>query len=241
MHIDEAKKLLNVPDEFSPQALKSAFRRASFLKHPDAGGTQEDFVALMQAFEVLKSYASAFGASAKEMRTLTTVDGTPLDKLGKGYPLTVSARTCDKCQGHGYRKFHDTVQAQVACQHCGGQGLVRYPCKKCSGTGDYKHPKTGKIVGKCYSCNGSGWFYPEDKRPTKHPFGTWGVFARVRYIPGSRKRGQTCRYCNGDGAVWKELKKDGVLYAVCETCQGVGEVKMANPVIPRGFLTRGAK
>lgn len=238
MHIDEAKKLLDVPDKFSPQALKSAFRRASFLKHPDAGGSQDGFVALMQAFEALKPYASTTGASAEELRTLTTVEGTPLNDLGKGYPLTVSARTCEKCQGHGYRTFHDTAQAQVTCQHCSGQGLVRYPCKKCSGTGGYKHPKTGKVIGKCYRCNGSGWFYPENKRPAAHPF-MWGSFTRLKYIPGSRKRGQTCRYCDGDGFVWRELKKDGVLYTICETCKGVGEVKMANPVIPRGFLVGG--
>jgi DnaJ-class molecular chaperone len=239
MEIAEAKKLLDVPDEFSPHALKSAFRRASFLKHPDAGGSQEEFIALMQAFDVLKPCATTAGASPEEMQTLTTVDGTPLADLGKGYPLTVSARTCEKCSGLGYKEFHETDRKLGTCKKCGGSGMVRYPCKKCGGSGDYKHPRTGRVTGKCYRCDGSGWFYPEHKRPPRGSL--FGFFDRIKYIPGTRKRGQTCRACDGTGQVWQDVDVGATLYAICETCKGKGEVKMANPVIPRGYLAGGGK
>jgi len=43
-----------------------------------------------------------------------------------------------------------------------------------------------------------------------------------------------CDKCQGIGTY---MKKDGGEYAVvCDECKGVGEIKMFNPVLPRGLL-----
>jgi len=231
----EARNLLEIGDAFTPQDLKTAFRKASMTKHPDIGGSQEDFIALMGAFDLLKPLASATGAATGELKKITTVDGRPLSELGKGYPITISARTCDSCNGLGYREFHEQRSVMATCKRCGGCGMVRYPCKRCGGDGKYKHPRSGKVVGECHRCKGSGWFYPEDKRRHR---GTFGVFERVVYIPGTDRPARKCGACNGLGRSWQEIDQGGALYAECMKCHGVGEIKMGNPVIPRGYFRR---
>jgi len=233
VELAEARKILDIEDEFSPRQLKSAFRRSSSIKHPDVGGSQEDFIALMQAFELLKPLA---GATGDDVAELVTVEGTPLADLGKGYPITTSAKTCEGCGGRGYKSFRETKREWGDCPHCGGSGLVRYPCKHCEGTGQYKHPKTKKVVGECRRCKGSGWFYPYNRRPTTR----FSFFApRRRYVPGTDKEGIPCRPCNGSGRGLQEREGEKPYYTVCTRCEGVGEVKMKNPVLPRGFLAGG--
>lgn len=235
MDSSEARQVLNIEGDFSAIELKKAFRTCSFICHPDAGGSVDEFQRLQDAHKVLQPQAS----EREGIQGLSTVEGRAFSDLGHGYPLTESARPCDDCDGHGYRKMHEpTGHEEAECGDCGGTGLMRYACNRCRGTGDYKHPGTGKVVGECYGCKGTGWFYPERKRDAHKGFGFdsfWGAF-NVKYIPGTRKIGQNCKKCLGTGIVDTPIG-ERTFYIVCPACDGVGEIKMWNAVLPRGLFT----
>lgn len=231
----EAQKLLGLGlnGGFTAVELKKAFRARSFICHPDAGGSSEEFHKLQEAYRTLEPWAKA----EEGIKEQATVDGTALSELGQGYPLTESARPCEDCDGHGYREMHEpSGHIEAECDVCGGTGLVRHPCNRCGGTGQYKNPKTGKVAGECYNCKGSGWFYPyRKKRLGRRTFETfWSAF-HVKYIPGTTKIGQNCKECLGTGT--REVPTgERTFYVRCSTCGGVGEVKMWNPVLPRGLF-----
>jgi len=232
MKTAQAMEILGIdPDvRFSAIELKTSFRRMSLIKHPDAGGSVDEFNELQEAYEVLK------GAVVEEgkMSETRVVDGTLLSELGRGYPLSVSARLCEDCEGRGYREFESVQRTEWRpCSECEGSGLLSYPCNRCGGTGRYKHPRTGKDVGECFGCKGSGKFYPKSKSYRD------GWFLRVpRYIPRTKAIGVPCKVCGGKGESPVAVKTEKLL-ARCVGCSGIGEIKIWNPVIPRGFLAKG--
>lgn len=235
MDVQVAREVLQVDGEFTYQELLKQYRIQARVKHPDVGGSESDFVELQEAYSVLEGEAVSGEGYCGDVRE--TIEGYPLSDLGKGYPLSESARTCDVCDGKGYQKFTESRGYKtVDCVECRGEGIVNYPCKRCGGTGRYKHPKTGRDVGECHGCKGTGVFYPENKRMRKTP--SWGGFFSpgVKYIPGTRKMGVTCQRCSGYGRVRVPSGEVKNILRRCDECRGVGEIKMWNPVIPRGFL-----
>jgi len=237
MNLDEATELLGLAGEFSYTDLKRRFRELSLTMHPDVGGDQAQFIRLMDAFKVLEGHASA---DENGSQALSTVDGTPLSELGKGYPLTVSAKSCGSCEGRGWQSFSNHT-VEVKCPECDGDGKFWVDCKKCSGSGRYMHPRTGKDIGECYACAGTGRFYPpykQQRRPYPYSF-FWGNDAKyINLRNGTRIRVNRCRECSGEGTV--RVKDDSQkLYRKCDACRGIGEVKMWNPVIPRGLFANG--
>ncbi len=97
------------------------------------------------------------------------------------------------------------------------------------------------MVGHCNACKGGKWFYPYDKRWHQRDL-SWSVF-KTKYVPGTTRRGIACKSCDGDGKVSRKVQLDGAkfLHRKCDACEGVGEVKIYNPVLPRGFLSTGTK
>lgn len=225
--------------EFSARELLKRYRELSLLKHPDHGGDDNEFVLLTDAFTFLKRL-SCEDVDDEKART---VSGEKISDLGKGYPITESAKTCDVCDGNGYRKYssHSVGTGKYEeCKLCGGDGLEFYKCNRCGGTGKYINPNSGKEVGDCYKCKGTGKFYPFKKK-SPIGFASWphGPMFDV-YVPGTNRRGVPCKMCAGSGET--EIRSDGrPCYMICVICEGVGEVKMWNPVIPRGFLSGGMK
>lgn len=214
------------------------YRKLSFKFHPDHGGDADDFKKLTDAFKLLAKVFKDIGVAGSD--DIVTICGRQLSDLGKGYPITESACTCDECDGMGYRKYSGLKEGTGeyrSCEECGGDGVMSHPCKKCGGTGRYIHPRSGKDIGECYRCKGSGKFYPFSKKrfDEKHYFHVF-MFNEDPYIPGTRNRGIRCPACSGAKEV--EIKTDGKpFFRVCEKCDGIGEVKMWNPVIPRGYIT----
>ena len=247
MQSDRARELLGVGDKFTARELKAAFRRSSFLCHPDTGGSEEQFHKLQMAYEALQ--VSCVLDSTVPAPSDTLVDGTPLSELGGGFPLTESACQCEKCEGLGYKRYEDHKDmVEEDCPECGGTGSRRYPCKRCGGDGKYKHPKTGKAIGECRGCNSTGWFYPwnKDQSPPRGVtfaemfFNSFTGFGRdwKQYIPGTDKFGIPCKKCKGHKKV-EVPRKSNHIFVRCTTCDGIGEVKMWNPVLPRGYLASG--
>jgi DnaJ-class molecular chaperone len=241
MDKDQAKKLFGnlLAENFSRAELKKAYRVLVMDKHPDHGGTDEEFGALTSAFKLLE------GQAENQKKVLYTIDGQKLSDLGRGYPITENARTCERCEGLGFKRYSGMSTGTgkfEQCTLCGGDGLKFYPCERCKGTGRYIHPKSKKDIGECYKCKGTGKFYPFNKRRGSQWRDSFGFGFRMPstapYIPGTQRRGIPCEKCFGDGTT--EIKTDGKpYYLVCEECHGIGEVKMFNPVIPRGLFKVG--
>ncbi len=226
----EAMKIIGVKSsKFTTVELKKAFRAQSFLCHPDQGGTDNSFRELREAYEYLKSSASAPRATSAPKTE--TVEGRPLSELGKGYPITESARTCNVCSGAGYKTYHDKKHIRGTCLDCKGTGVFSYPCRTCRGEGHYKNPKTGKPAGTCKTCGGTGRFYP------KHNTKTGSRWYKEMKMPnGTVIQANQCRKCDGRGEGIFDTDGDQDYYTYCRECSGIGEIKMWNPVIPRGLL-----
>lgn len=145
---------------FEKASVLKRYRRLSFEFHPDHGGDPEKFKELTKAYGVLQGrFGDILDHGGGESVEMKTVCGRPLSELGKGFSITESARTCDSCDGNGYREYsgHQEGTGEYGkCVACDGTGLVFHPCRKCGGTGRYIHPKSQKDIGECYSCKGTG-------------------------------------------------------------------------------------
>lgn len=212
-------------DGYTILQLKKAFRLQATIKHPDHGGAEEEFILLKEAYNVLKKYAVATND-----RKLKTASGIPLSELGHGLSTSVNTKDCHRCKGKGYNEYNKRKGPLISCPDCDGSGAYFLKCKGCQGTGDYKHPKLGLI--DCNLCGGFGRYYP----PYKMPRGglTGGSFKSFIFVNtrDGRTMVNSCSKCRGDGGISGEVK----VYDKCSTCDGKGEIRIYNPVIPKGLL-----
>lgn len=195
----QACAILRISLPIDEAGLKSAFRRRSHETHPDRGGTSDAFIAVNKAYELLKSLVGSSLIFVHET-TGTTVTGETLSELGKGFPITESAKPCESCRGAGYITL--TVSGGD-CKACMGQGTYTRITRHCDCISQWP-------IRRCYRCNGTG-----------------------SYIWLQLKRPFRCVPCDGTGFSSKVARHR---HALCRTCQGIGEVRMWNPVIPRGRL-----
>lgn len=215
--------VLGITEPFTRRQLRKAFRAKSLTVHPDAGGTEEEFLELQDAYNVLLKFAQKLEGLPDK-----TEDHYSMDELGKGFPLSEAAKGCADCSGHGYKRF--TRQSgdlvQETCPACGGLGVFSYPCKRCGGIGKFKDPRTGKALGNCDGCRGTGRFVPVPKD------GTW-YFNTLK----DGRKGYFCKECGGGGYVMVSAdEEERYYYLRCDTCKGIGEIKIFNPVLPRGLF-----
>lgn len=224
----EARSIFGLESNFSLSGLKKLFRDRAKLAHPDVGGTEKEFQDLSAAFETLSKFATREDGVEEAS---TTVDGLSLSELGKGYPLSVSAVTCEGCEGRGYKGYTTVMETRPEpCPACRGTALFSYPCKRCQGTGKYKHPNTGKVLGDCNGCKGTGRFVPKAD-PRKYNVFMLGL----RRHPDGVSYAHECKECWGSGTVEVPVGSR-VAYVKCGQCQGIGEIRVWNPVLSRGFL-----
>jgi len=234
MNITEAKEIFNIlTEEWTLQNLKSVYRKIAFIVHPDIGGTEEQFQKLKDAYDLLKDLC------VSEIIELDhTIEGYTLSELGKGYPITESARTCDICNGYGYKKYHRKESIYDRCPDCEGIGAYSVKCRTCSGIGHFRHPRTNENVGTCETCQGTGKFYPPFNPKNRNIYSEFfGIpWFMVTLSNGQKIKANNCRKCNGMKEVLMDKETETLYYSYCTACDGVGEIKMWNPVIPRGLL-----
>lgn len=201
--------------------LKTAFRRRSHEEHPDQSqhpDANNRFIAVSAAYKHLREQ-DVFTLSGADERNTHTLCGKALSDLGKGLGPTTNGRPCSTCSGVGYKEYrHPQI---VDCANCRlTYGRWQYRCRRCEGTGKFK--KGGKEIGECFGCKGSGWLTPKHQKMRIHP--VWR----------SREPVNACKDCNGRGVQRQESKE--LFYQLCSECKGVGEIKIFNPVIPKGLL-----
>lgn len=167
MRDSEARNLLSVPADADTAQLKTAYREAVKMSHPDRGGSAEEFQRVQRAYELLMQ-----SVGKPTSIPIETVDGTPLSKLGN---KKINHPNCNKCDGVGYSTSVVTTKGDwVGCRVCGGMGFTygdirntverefgwRSPklCHSCGGVGRF--PGTGAetktIHHKCEECGGNG-------------------------------------------------------------------------------------
>ena len=234
MDFKKAFELYNISDgeKISEKELKRRYRQLCFETHVDQSesGTTEGFDAVKDAYALLKRTLDFSENGANISKTLVDNE-TLLSDLGKGYPISESAKTCEDCDGKGYKEYTMARGTKtVDCEECHGVGLFSYPCNKCRGTGKYRNPRTGQVKGECNLCNGSGRFFPENKHK-----GRVFDYGFAPYIPGTKRKGYRCRTCVGTGCVSKPTEEVKG-FVRCGTCDGIGEVRMWNAVLPRGYF-----
>lgn len=82
MRMEKAAGVLGVEIPIKFADLKSAFRRLAMFAHPDRGGDAERFREVEAAYRLLCDEPAALVVDDAEKKLTTTVDGTPLSKLG---------------------------------------------------------------------------------------------------------------------------------------------------------------
>jgi len=215
--------------EFPPtlDALKRAYRILAKAQHPDLGGSKEAFQQLQLSYELLtKSPFIRESVESPAFGTEATVDGTPLAELGLGLGPTVNGTDCRACGHHGFTTTFE--KKWVICDRCDELG-GEY-CLECRGTGKFKL-RSGRLV-ECRRCKGSMY---EATPFTQHRTRFSSIFGYARSIFDRTRR--TCRFCKGSKRQVIGDKSRPVYYR-CGDCSGSGEVRIWNPVIPKGRLTR---
>ncbi len=120
----QALGLVELPD--NKDVLKTAFRNAAKVSHPDAGGTPELFDQVNEAYKFLASVLNGDNLPLADIRVLMDDGPTALvesfslcpDCLGKS-----QTRTCPSCHGLALR-----------CSVCRGLRTVTTPCPTCLDT-----------------------------------------------------------------------------------------------------------
>ncbi len=167
---------LQAPASFDD--VKTKYRLESKKLHPDAGGSEEDFKALSNAFGSLRKLYEA-GSQLFKAEPLkegeqgdpnqpamprTTVDGVSLSALGLGLGPTTNGRECTHCNSQGYTITRDHVRPR--CLKCNGTGVksgsFRFSffaenyCVDCNGSGRGPDRVAQVYAMKCHDCKGTG-------------------------------------------------------------------------------------
>jgi len=148
---------------------------------------------------------------AKNNSTVTareprTTDGTLLSKLGKGLDFDTNGDFCPDCNHRGYHIHKTRVEEKCVCDE-EGMRPMEAKCRDCKETGRFLQKNGIKVP--CRNCKETGIYM----HPTK----------KVR-----------CWECHGERSTLS--KEPQVFYIKCGTCDGAGEVPIANPALPKSAV-----
>jgi DnaJ-class molecular chaperone len=206
--ISLASKFFSLSLPTTEDELKKAFRSASKVLHPDVGGDEELFKSMKEAYEKILDVAENFGC------VFSDGDDFKLETTIEGIPLVslglgLGLMVNGKdCYSCNHQGY--TKHFGVSYKVCGCEdGMIRavFPCSSCKGTGKFEQ-RSGRII-DCRRCGGTGKFI--------HPY-----------------KMVICPKCRGSATI--QSFNDEWYYRRCGTCNGTGEIKIFNPVLPKGRL-----
>lgn len=209
-----AQKFFGINQPVTEDELRQLYRKACIKLHPDTSGypSSKDFGEMKDAFKLLLS-----GFIVTELPT-ATIEGVSLSELGGGLGETVNSNPCNKCDKKGYTTTFSRERRY--CYKCDRNGVSKVPCPPCAGTGRYMQRNTKQIV-VCKNCRG--------KR-----------FVTRKYGPNvldilSHQNKYPCKFCKGTKQFFPK-QTQSLVHQICKECNGTGEVKIYNPVIPKGKI-----
>lgn len=143
-------------DKFRDMTLRGRYR------HPDLGGTSEDFVELRTSYEFLLGFCdrSSFIESSVQF-----INGIPITEFGRGLGPTTNGIACEFCNGKGFYSATrlEHIYDPRACRSCRGMGsfisqrLRVTVCSDCNGFGRNllgRENRTHHYT--CHKCKGVG-------------------------------------------------------------------------------------
>jgi molecular chaperone DnaJ len=142
----EARKLLGVGPDASPEAIKKAFRHLAMLWHPDRNSTPgagEFFARLSTACDYLLERVPARGGAGKAVLR------------GEDRRQDIELDIEQLCLGG---EAEAVLESSCKCMECGGAGYVESGhsqlCASCQGSGRVRH---GRVLFRCEACDGRGY------------------------------------------------------------------------------------
>jgi molecular chaperone DnaJ len=154
----EARKLLGVGPDATPQAIKKAFRHLAMLWHPDRNPAPN-------AGEVFGRLNAACNRLLESFPPEDTGEDSS-DGDGHKAPGKTANRGADRRQDfeldleqlyHG-DKAEAILESRAECIVCGGQGYTEVDhsqlCPRCQGSG---RVRSGKTLAHCEDCDGRGY------------------------------------------------------------------------------------
>jgi hypothetical protein len=215
-----AAQYFNMQLPLTLKDLVQAFRAERNKSHPDKNlgrekEAEEKFKVVTDAYSRLVTCAEAF----TEISPLTTVEGYVVSELGRGLEnKMLNGTDCTQCQRRGYTISFETEF--LTCTTCKGMGRVQMTvsvrCRECNGTTQFKQ-RNGRLV-DCTRCHKTG----KISKP-RHP-SPQEILDEI----------DKCRMCT-HGHI-RRTNFDKPTYHICRSCEGVGEIRIFNPVIPKGRL-----
>lgn len=150
MKTADARRLLGVGRDATPQAIKKAFRHLAMLWHPDrnpAPEANEMFARLSTACDhLLAPFETHDKGSAPQDKTPSRGEDRSQD-IELGIDLL--------CRGG---ETEVVLESGTECTDCAGQGFLEHGhsqlCPHCQGSGRVKN---GRNLGRCEDCGGRGY------------------------------------------------------------------------------------
>ncbi|SFN07592.1 DnaJ domain-containing protein [Thermodesulforhabdus norvegica] len=131
-------KILNVPEDASPETIHDAYRKAAKMYHPDVAetGNHEKFLEIREAYEVLsdperrRRYDIMRGSTVVGGRSTRSGVRPPV-----GYPVIRAELILTPREAYYGGLFTVDVPFATACPWCGGGMWHSWFCDLCGGSG----------------------------------------------------------------------------------------------------------
>lgn len=173
MNNDNLYDVLGVKENATQEEIKKQYRKLAKENHPDAGGKEETFKKISQAYDVLGDESkrrqydqrknNPFGDDMgfNDMFNSMFNGGRPQQRAAHVTNITVHVGVLNSYKGG---KQTLTYRRQTKCDPCNGTGGDRIHCKVCNGSGMIvKQFGTGMFVQvmqtACDSCAGRGFHF----------------------------------------------------------------------------------
>lgn len=226
------RRYFQLESPVTPEQFRHRYRELAFELHPDQSGTDtsEQFREIQEAYEKIRVMSAVFTAiQGKVIRKEITQENIPLIELGLGVGPNVNAVECVKCEGRGFNT--KIGKKRVYCDRCDDQGRALQVCPQCKGNKGFTSIDGHHVI--CWTCEDKGTV---PRKPNKRMDRKRSMFhARWGFLGLNDLTDDVCPDCHG--TKFREVGDENQqIHFKCTSCDGKGETRIYNPVIPKGRL-----